>query len=120
MCEVQNLDRRSGNAASPMYVIQLKQRIETVSARDGHHNHGASHRTALFRQNCERIRRSWRAQSWRHEEQRNLEDAKLQDTCGDARALMFQESVSKDFSNNVNVCGDNAGVMFGKKLACVQ
>ena len=33
---------------------------------------------------------------------------------------MFQESASKDSSNNVNVCGGNAGVMFGRKLACVQ
>ena len=27
---------------------------------------------------------------------------------------------SQDFSNNIIVCGGNAGVMFGRKLACVQ
>ena len=31
---------------------------------------------------------------------------------------MFHESVSKDSSNNIIVCGGNAGVMFGRKLQC--
>ena len=44
----------------------------------------------------------------------------MSDTWGSERALMFQESVSKDSSNNIIVCGGNAGVMFGKKLQCFQ
>ena len=55
-----------------------------------------------------------------HEEETNTDDAKLEESSGKARALMFEESVPKDSSNNVNVCGGNVGFMFVKIFASVH